>query len=319
MSKKINNNKPKKTNIPDNNNVLVRWLKRIFSAQTITIFLSGLSLFVAIVGAYYGYKSYKDNQIPDLSVEYHIYGQYKKLQGKSYCINLISASYRTLFFEPLSKYGRPSLGVPFAVNRSNKTIKDFNLEVIVCYASLVYNIDDINPDYEILKDDTLDHELKLKYKYNFLAAHKSIPMPLTSLSLPESQPISDEKSYRILFAYLISYNGISEPCDFVSRFDTYFCHTGLTDKQIDDFLSESYNNCFFDEEIKDKVVVSVIDGYHQLIVNPPTNIKEQDFEKYKTFFIKNYKTFNIENCNEDSLVRSLVEQGFNNTETDYYY
>lgn len=293
MSKNINNNKPKKTKIPDNGNVLVRWLKRIFSAQTITIFLSGLSLFVAIIGAYYGYKSYKDNHSPDLSVKYILYGQAKKLQGKHVLRNLIrhgDIDIRRIPFK--TKYMWENfIEIPSIVNSSNRSIKNFYLEVLVSFRGLEYYAQEVSKDFEIIEEDTVfgDRiELTLRYKYNTLRAKQVVPIPLEALYIPKHTPISKDEGYKVEFDYSISYDGIAYSHDFDVIYSIYLSRDRFPDTVLDKYLTDLYNEGAFKVTDDFKTISVVIDDDFVKLINPPLDITKDEFEEYKIDYINKH-------------------------------
>lgn len=276
MAKKQN-----KKQVQEQETAIMRWLKRIFSIQTV-------SVIAALVAAYYAYKSYIDNQPSQISLEYNVFHETINADDKQNFINLMAANYRSLAFGSGYSDGFIPNGMPNIINKTNKSIKNFKLEVTIRFFHLAFRQEDINKDFEVIENDTTFSTLKLKYKYDVFNAQSAIPIPLKFMHLPESEPFSDDNTYTILFSYNITYDGISEPRDFGISYIVYFDneeHLSITDKHIDEFLSSCYKQgCF--TEYKNNTLVSVVDAARTRVATPSISLTDDSFEKYKERFIK---------------------------------
>jgi len=309
---------------------VIRWLRRIFSLQTI-------SVLAALVAAYFAYKSYQDSQPSPLSVIYE--DKSLTLDGHFYCFeNLIIPSTKDgilLDFAPFNDQYmdmRIPNGFPLIFNDTKKGINNFKLDVDVNYKfDVCIKPEDICPDYEIIEDDTISREMKLKYKHNVLNAKSFIPLPIKRVRYTEHNTL-DEDSYSCLRLELyfacdglseqkkicINYNvsfiegdyrrNTDEQNDYLSEEDSlllldelfYFNygakHRWIPDEQIDKFLNDCYENGYFAPD-EDYYIVSILDRYLVRVVRPSRITTFESFEEYKK------KVFEAKNAERDTIIR----------------
>ena len=276
MAKKQKTNKKQ---VQGQETAIMRWLKRLFSLQTV-------SVIAALVAAYYAYKSYKDNQPSQISIEYNVFHESIKADNIQNYVNLMVPNYKSLAFGSGYSDGFIPNGMPNILNKTNKSINNFKLEITIRYFHLNINPEDICKDYVIIENDTSLYLLKLKYKYNIFNAQSAIPIPVKFMNLPGSRPFPDDSIYKIYFVYNITYDGIAENKDFGISYDVYFdqeTHLSVTDKHIDDFLTSCYKEGAF-TEYKNNTLVSVVDMVDTKVANPSMISTDESFEKYKRRF-----------------------------------
>lgn len=270
---------------------IIGWLKRIFSLQTIAVV-------VGIIAAIYAIKTYKDNHSGEMSLDFYYYRYWENhlektdVHDKDVFENLIATENGVVSFGDggYSNSSWPN-GIPCIQNKSSNSIKNFRLEIEVYHEGLEIDQNDIYPDYEIQYQDTINHHLLLRYKYDVLNGNSSVPTPISRMHLPDSIPLDSmplwEKNYDVHFAYRIVYDGIPKPCQLYINYTMCFgVGSCLTEKQIDDFLSKRYNDGCFDQNRK-RTLVTVIDCTYCEVMDPPKKLTEAKFEDFKKDFIAN--------------------------------
>lgn len=268
---------------------VIEWLKRIFTLQT-------LAVVAGIIAALYAYKSYRDNKPTQISMDFYGFCESEKVDEIEWFINLISPDFRgnslcVFFGMDYPSAGFPS-GIPDVRNKTNKSIKDFRLDVKITYTWFEFDEKDISPDFEIVENDTALHELKLRYKYDVLNAKRAIPNPLKCMYLMDTVPWQTEKkdSYALSMTYNISYDGIPEPRWFNVHYYVYYDDVNpliISDDYLDRFLSGCYKNGEFTRQ-RHNTLVSVIDHTRSKMAIPHGKLTDDKFEKFKRDFIKEY-------------------------------
>lgn len=274
--------------------VFVTWLKKIFTAQTITIFI-GL---VGLAGSYYAYRTYRDSRPSTLSIEYdrsayeniHGPGKPKNVENIDYYCNLISTNYRMV---PLSYYyydggfhGRPRI-----INRTRKSISNLVCKVtLMCYG-VPYMINDfLSTDYEIVDISPNWHEIQLRYKYNTLAPWAILPHPIRGLGLPDSIPFSSDEFRCVDLLYEISYDGCEKSISFITRYYMFFDYEeteslNLSNKSKEWYLERIYDGCR-DEGTLPESRFAMLDGTDEIEIKLPKNCSREEFEEYKNNILK---------------------------------
>lgn len=272
--------------------------KEIISNKTISV----IAVMASIIAAYYGYKTYKESQPPQLCIEIRNLKEYRDVSGYTFFYNLMIPLNGTAII-PYNGYKYliglgantaneyHAMGIPYIVNRSNKSMKKFSMEIRVSYCRLNIPLREIRTeDYEIVENDTISETLLLKYKHDILYPNSAIPIPIRFMYLPESEYEEDKYSW-IFFDYKIAYDGIPCPINFVSNYRVYFDNEnpwGISEQHLDEFITQCYREgCFTDNSI----LVSIIDPANDKIdfVTPPRWLNDTKFEKYKKYFIENRK------------------------------
>ena len=263
----------------NNESNLIRWLKRIFSFQTLTVVAT-------IVAAYYGYKTYSDNQPSQISMVFTDLEKLYDVQDKSNFMFLFQPSHRCLLLETDDDLFGGSL--PIIVNDSEKSIIGFKMSVnVYCFNGVSFKETDVNKNFTISKLDTADftHAI-LDYKYDVLHAKSSVSSPLNTVFLPDSISLSDDFCH-ITFEYNITYEGINAPIHyFVNIYACFNDDMKLSDNTIDAFLSMCFKDGVIFKE-SDHTFISMHDTSIPIKVIKPIDrhIKGEEFEKYKSDII----------------------------------
>ena len=207
---------------------IINWLKKIFSIQTI-------SLLVALVAAYFTYKSYIDNKPGDLTIEFPI------LNDEMDSVSYIEASNVSRYFSlgfceiPLipindGRLAGPNnmLLFPIIGNQSSKSLKNFSADIRIWSNDigvlLTDNIDTNNENgyiditnYNIISKS--ENSIELAYNKDYLSANKWLPCPLSHDNLYNGFYLGDskiaKKGFNLFFYYYITYDGIESPITFV--------------------------------------------------------------------------------------------------------
>ena len=267
--------------------LVVKWLKKIFSIQTIAVV-------AGITAAWFTYKTYKDNKPAQISMEFYGFCESENVDEKVWFYNLISPDFSDGL---IVRFGKdyPSAffpsGIPGIANKSSKSIKDFRLDVTVSYTWFEFDQNDICPDFEIVENNIALHEIKLRYKYDVLNANSSIPNPIKWMHLMDTVPSPFEKqdAYAVDMMYTISYDGIPETRWFDTHFFVYYDDINpldISDEYIDEFLTIFYKNGNFNRH---NTMVAVIDKTRSKMAIPHGKLTDSKFEKFKKDFIKSRK------------------------------
>lgn len=310
---------------------IVRKIKKVFSILYLVIavfalvilllllkgeYVGAITLFATLIAAYYTFKSYKDNQPPRLCLEVHYFNKDRKnlsvinVESINRFINLIVPEGHVIMLGYTSNYYFP-MGIPYIINRSRKSMKNFKLEIDFFYSHLRFIDDVVSEDFEyvdVTDSDSLDFcglkRVKFKYKHDILYAQCAIPVPLRMMGvdIPNSEIATWNYQAFAHFNYYIVYDGITKPVDFSVSYTVYFddfcrlkddvyhCSNtelmGVTEEHIDEFLTKTYSNHLRFEDL-DKMV-TVVDGDNSMIFNLPKNLTDAKFEKHKKEFIEDY-------------------------------
>ena len=257
-----------------NSNKLSTWLERIFSIQT-------FSLLVAIVGVYYGIKSFLHNEESNITLEI-----YNPITEKY--INIDGVSIIWIVYKPFSEDQEElefvdddekcPVFVPIFRNITEKSLKNFKCEITYEDIDVEENEDYINNNYEILDadNDDVDYDLLLKYKYDVLHAQSELPTPLTSWDFSVDEELVSE--------YKISYDGLSKPmlvCHILSIDD------GKAEYTLDQW-AEGLEKCIYPDLFSSKFkardngyVIIFTDGLHEFKVKKGI-IKANSKSDYKS-------------------------------------
>lgn len=271
------------------------WLKWLFSFKTITV-IAGL--IIGAVAAYYTYKSYLDNKPPQLGIEIRDYEKSINVNVEHihFFRNFYIPCYDLVFLSSDNEF-KPN-GIPFVYNNSSKIMNNFKLRIHVVYTQ--YEITHICSDYKITNLDTIRDGLykimDLEYRSDVLYAQSAIPVPFSSMSISESDSLSEERFAWARLCYDIAFDGIPKPKSFevnyYSYFDEYedFYNYGnpedFEDEYIEKILSDYYSE---DYEFSMLTLVSVLDNDVTKFVIPPKKFTDEKFEKFKKDFVEDFK------------------------------
>lgn len=178
-------------------NKTVSWLKRIFSATTITIILSLATLILA-------YFTYADSKSGDLSIK--VNGNIIPISSKSdysdipICIencviNNLKPNDSIIYLDNYAK-------LPILINESNKSIRNVHLEVFIKLTgdTIFYDI----------KDEFEPHNYGFKFKAENIEAFLAIKNPIKTVYLPKK--IREYGGwFMISYNYQMSFEGIDQP------------------------------------------------------------------------------------------------------------
>lgn len=230
----------------DNN--ITTWLKKIFSLQTI-------SLLVALVAGYYTYKTYKDSQPAQISVELPVLNEEKD----EFIENLDTKGVKRYF--SLGFYNIPLVSLndgriagpenmllfPVIGNKSKKSLKDFTADVSVWFDDNMTSLfkesrDDENflntASYEIKSES--ERGVLLCYKKNVLAPNSYLPYPLKWLILYNADKKIKNNGGEICFTYYITYDGAEEPIEFQYKARLYYDEDYSSDEEIDSIFNKRF-------------------------------------------------------------------------------
>lgn len=266
MAKKQN-----KKQVKEQESAIVRWLKRIFSIQTV-------SVIAALVAAYYTYKAYVANEPSQVSILNLSLLKQKDVVNQRNFIYLMSPNYRLL---PIV------LGTPIIINQTNNSIKNFRLEIDIFHPDLKYDDDKINKDYETIEKDSSLHTLKLRYKHDVLNAQSTIPYPIQSMYLPKDIPFSNDSIFNVFMNYSLTYDGIKDNFDFSVRYTAFFDneeHLSITKAHMDKFLNDCFEQGMF-TDYKDKYLITIVDGGRAKQVEPTGKMTKDEFGRFKSDII----------------------------------
>ena len=270
MAKKQKTNK---TQVQGQETAIMRWLKRIFSLQTV-------SVIAAIIAAYYTYKAYVANEPSQVSIVNSSLLKQVNVVNQRNFIYLMSPNYRLL---PIA------LGTPIIMNQTNNSIKDFRLEIDIFHPDLKFDDDEINKDYETIEKDSSIHTLKLRYKHNVLNAQSTIPCPIRSMYLPKDIPFSNDSVFNVFMNYSLTYDGIKGNCNFSVRYTAFFDnekHLSITKAHMDKFLNECFEEGMF-TKYKDNYLITIVDAGRAKQVEPTGQMTKNEFGKFKSDIIDN--------------------------------
>ena len=273
--------------------IIIKWLKRFFSIQTLTVMAT-------LAAAYFGYKTYSDNLPAQISLIYNLSEDGDTINHKDIDISNITE----FIILSDSERGYLSLGpddnddelsifspIPIIKNNTDKSIKNFSLEVNVFLNHYVFDSSDILHPYILLKSDTMLNESNpnsglFKYGNDILYAHSQIRSPISIISVNHSN--LEENWLRCYMEYQILYEGLKSPINYTVELNTFVDKNNicghLTESQIDQFLS----SCFIDGSIKQdshKMVLIFNYGYGFYIEPVDDSISEKSFEDYKSKII----------------------------------
>lgn len=267
---------------------IIKWLKRIFSVQT-------LMVVATIAAAFFGYRSYSDNHPSQISLEFNcIQGSINTEKITEY-ESLLFPFQRHLKLEDHTVYNSV-LNSPFPaiVNKSDKSIKNFKVEVLVHLSQLRFHDSDVNQDFEVTKYDTTSttgYNVYFKYKFDVLHAKSSMSVPLNSVYLPDTIPFSDNFHNLLLF-FKITYDGINEPIRYRVKIASLFNEDNFLykyDKTIDKYLTQMLEDIDFSHIYEynfENSVVTIGNYIRQVKIFPldssnKTLFSVDDSEKYK--------------------------------------
>lgn len=251
---------------------LLKWLGRIFSIQT-------FALIASIIAAWYTYKTYKENQAPQISVGY--ISEAAILPGITYfCNDSVNYCYFLTFSDKDTVWwlnGEHS-GLLYIANNTNKSIKNFELKILIGYDYLDLDIASVDDDFIIIKRDTVfgySKGLELKYKYDVLNPHTEIPVPIKRAYMPKFNCTN----LQIFFDYTISYDRMDVP----SKYLVFnFPRRGFSVKNITDFLDDIYK----EKRFNSRSIVGMQTLDKMLIFNPPKELDDEKFENFKSEFLE---------------------------------
>lgn len=285
---------------------VIRWLKKIFSIQTIAV-IAGL------VAAYYTFISYKDNQPTQLSIVMSHLGGMKDCDGVEAFQNLIlkektkyqyqktnhisphflseeETSYLILDSSPNTLF---TLGIPQIVNKTNKSIKNLWIEIDLISRGFEIPLESICQDFSVTSYLSWEEysSITLRYNYNIVHANTCIPIPISSINLPQIELLCKEIPTSIEFCYRIVYDGIRQPLVFRIS-DQIIFYENLPMLEIQEHINEYLTKCYQEEcfsNDRKKTLVTIIDENTQryFIIKPPKRLTDEKFEKYKRDFIDN--------------------------------
>lgn len=264
------------------------WLKRIFSVQSI-------SLFIACISAYYAYKMYEDSRMSDVSIG--IFNpetkELKDFNDTPYLFAFCSFREDDCidFYSDDNKYG---IIMPHIQNNTSKsllnfkclvsinTFKPFDLEnedYISDGEKPIFEIeDDIHSDYE--KIDINPYKIDLRYKYDILNPQSALPLPLSFVCF------DDMLFYKITIS--ITYEGIVKPIDLTIQLLALNKNIGLSKEAVEYFLSFVYEVCIPDAQDENG------EGYSLLMTDGDEFKFVKKFKVMTKEEFKNYPFNNIE-------------------------
>lgn len=227
-------------------------------------------------------------------MDYIVDGKVTNVGDIKWFINLMYVNGEIVSFQPYeNNYDRYSAicsyDMPAIVNRTNKSITNFKFELDIDYYPLVLRREEINEDYEVFYNDTLAHRIKLRYKYDVLKAKNAVPLPIRHMRhFSDSVLFSTEE--QITFNCSITYDGISDPKEFIIIDEIYFDNSEngqVSDEHIEKFFDDYYIQGYFLSENKNSVLVSIIENTRIDYIIPQGIKTDVQFEKFKKNFIKN--------------------------------
>lgn len=205
----------------NNSPIISKWLKRIFSLQT-------LSIIIALFGTYYTYKAFIENQPAEISFKI------PKLEGES----LIYEDARDLsniwtlgiYKIPPVEINRAIMGgienmllFPIIGNKSDKSIQHFRCKIHVwydhCMAKLFKDSKEaselpfINSEYYTINSET-EHNIVFSYNFDYLPAQTRLPNPINFFYLFLAEKEISTTGGLVKFHYSITYDGAKEPLEF---------------------------------------------------------------------------------------------------------
>ena len=179
--------------------ILSSWLKRIFSIQT-------FSLLVAIVGVYFGIKTFLQNEESNISLEIYdpVNRKYINMDGVSIILTIYKPYKEDMeSLELIDEKEKCPILLPVFRNISEKSLKNFRCEIKIEDIEYDDNEKNINKNYQVVDVDNDEYDLILKYKYDVFHAQSDLPAPLDSWYC-----FYDEE---LITEYSISYDGLSKP------------------------------------------------------------------------------------------------------------
>lgn len=271
----------KKTKKDVMDSTIIRWLKRIFSIQTISV-IAGL------IAAYYTYITYIGNEPSKLSIEYLINDFYYKdstinFDDKRFFFTSIQSSNGSIdLVDPIYK-DKSIATIPRYVNNTNKSITNFRCEIYLYSSWMYYKEDDINHDYEIIERQQ-SGDVKLRYKYNVLNAHSILPFPLTRVHLSLHDPIAESYNYQpeytIHLDYCFTYDGIDNPLYTRTEIFSFDNNDLNYNKHQEDYINKMYKEGRLSRKAHTSVVA--ISNCGKALIADHADFKDEaDFEDYK--------------------------------------
>lgn len=283
----------KKRKEQEKNNSIRLWLSRIFTHTRVIMALTIISVVAAIVGTYYGVKSYKATRPAQICLKY-----YDSLGGPT-CVDEkeVFVNLRTFGSKSINYYNRTELnqpnynGFPTIENATGKSIKDLRIYVIITCGDLILEQRNICPEFEIIERNRNKNTIKLRYKSNILPAHSFVPFPFYALLLPDDKDHFDPDHY-VLTCYEISYDGIDHTRDFAvidyfalgDQGENEYQLINISRERLDTFLTHCYDCGFFTVQ-KRRALVSIIRSNVQKVI-PPRNLSDENFEQFKLSYIQ---------------------------------
>ncbi len=263
---------------------VIEWLKRIFTLQT-------LAVIVGFIAALYAVKSYKDNRLSKISMEYWTNDKkiIKNVDNIVRFENLICPYERMV---KLDGYGYPML-----VNKSSKSVNNLQLTIEVNYERLGFFDKDISSDYSVIEHNTVTRTIKLRYNPTILNAKSVIPFPIGKMYLPDTIPIQKDECFSVHFQYKFTYDGMPGnprlfmPIVFYITDHVYFDNKDQLhsdDEHVDAFLTQCYQMGYLTEYRK-YLVAAICDIDDFQMVKPPKRLNDAKFEKFKKEFIESRK------------------------------
>ena len=268
---------------------------RRISKVELKYILQIITVIAAIVGAVYAIKNDNDNRPAQLCKVLSEFPNCKNVDDKLVFVNLLPAEHKDVWFIRLG-HGYPCKsthsGIPSLRNCSKKSLKNFDLQIRIYFNHFSFRLEDICSDFEIIENDTANHILLLKYKYNTMNAKSEIKIPIDSFCFDKNTNVSNNNLYQFLLLYSFTYDGINKEQEFVVNNYVCFDKDNLAiigDDYVDRFLTMLYKEGrFTKKEKKGHSLVSVIDEKRQ-IINSPRRLNDAKFEKFKKEFIESRK------------------------------
>lgn len=216
-------------------NKTIHWLKRIFSAQSLTIIIAAASLIIAVLG-------YIKSTSGELSIQINrkIIPLPKTERQTTRVAELCFVNDSSLILGAKAK-------IPQLNNLSSRAINNLNYEIIITPNEAVrYQLGD---EFEKLNS-------KVRYKYENLKAYQSVSGPIQSFNFSQRQ-------VHIQFSYNIAFDGVKKPIIF--PYDLYIFNNRGEELSSENYLSLRNNflglcySKFKDEKEGNTTIVTVGD------------------------------------------------------------
>ena len=274
----------------DSNNIILIWLKRLFSAQTI-------SILIALFGAFFTYKTFYRNEPSQLSIilpemtdkvdkkdGFVIFNTYDVRDiTHFYCLKITDIPLIQLDYRDGIQIGTPT-PFPILLNDTKKTIHSFDCSISTWWDSSLSDLYDtewcvVSDDLNVIRQN--NQSVVLKYTPDHLTPHTRISLPFEYTLY-----LSDDKTNLTKFNYVVTYEGVPQAINFHYTLRTYIedpVNDQLLGIRIRDFLDKDvYTDWIGNDRMpNEKKALIINDKYYGILRN---------FKNHDEFLKFQYKT-----------------------------